>query len=117
MIHCVVSAGATRLLAGVGFGDGNADKAAIDVGVAELRFTKPTSASVPVLTDQRSVPHPIGVGLGFGQVSGVGDAVGVGLQIGVGPGMAFDGAKATPRKAVFEFPFASVTMLPVIGAL
>ena len=67
MTHWVVSPGATRLFAGVGSGDGSECKAAIDVGVAELRFTKPTSASVPVFTDQRSTPQPCGTGLGAAQ--------------------------------------------------
>src|SRR2546423_13451340 len=93
-----------------------ADNAAIVVGVAEFRFTKFLSASVPVFTDQRSVPHPIGAGLGFGHVL-VGVGVAVGVQNGVGLGAAFEGAKATPRKAVFVAAVASVVKLPVIGAL
>src|SRR5437588_7220473 len=53
----VVSAGETRLFAGTGLGAVKARMLAMVVAVEEFRFTRPTSASVPVLTDQRSTPH------------------------------------------------------------
>src|SRR5437016_3097056 len=57
MTHWVVSVGDTRLFAGIGLGVAGARKATIVVLVEELRFTFALSASVPVLTDQRSTPH------------------------------------------------------------
>src|SRR5215510_7981933 len=57
MTHTVVSAGETRLFAGIGLGAVNARMAAMVVLVEEFRFTSPASGSVPVLTDQRSTPH------------------------------------------------------------
>jgi hypothetical protein len=53
----VVSVGATRLLAGMGLGAGIALIVAMVVFADELTLTWLTSASVPVLTDQRSTPH------------------------------------------------------------
>src|SRR5215475_4154715 len=57
MTHSVVSAGETRLLAGIGLGAGRARMELMVVLVEEFRFTRPASGSVPVLTDQRSTPH------------------------------------------------------------
>lgn len=57
MTHRVVSAGDTRLFAGMGLGVGKARIFAIVVFIGALRLTKPASASVPVFTDQRSTPH------------------------------------------------------------
>src|SRR5258708_14157027 len=57
MTHSVVSAGATRLFAGMGFGVANARMLVIVGFMGALRLTRPESASVPVFTDQRSTPH------------------------------------------------------------
>ncbi len=57
MTQSVVSAGATRLFAGMGFGAVNARMFVMVVFVGALRLTKCASGSVPVLTDQRSTPH------------------------------------------------------------
>src|SRR6267378_2181239 len=57
MTHSVVSAGETRLFAGMGLGVGKARIFAIVVFIGALRLTIPASASVPVFTDQRSTPH------------------------------------------------------------
>src|SRR6267154_4542378 len=57
MTQSVVSAGDTRLLAGIGLGAVNARIELMVVLVEEFRLTSPTSASVPVFTDQRSTPH------------------------------------------------------------
>src|SRR5215467_8509423 len=57
MTQTVVSAGATRLFAGIGLGVAKARIEAIVVLVEEFRLTMPESASVPVFTDQRSTPH------------------------------------------------------------
>src|SRR5256885_1261173 len=46
-----------RLLTGMGLGVGQLRIVAIVVDADEPRLTKPLSASVPVLTDQRSTPH------------------------------------------------------------
>jgi len=53
----VVSIGATRLFAGIGFGAVAALSVVMVVLVDEFRLTRLTSASVPVFTDQRSTPH------------------------------------------------------------
>lgn len=57
MTHSVVSGPVIRLLAGMGLGAVKARIAVMVVLVGALRFTLLTSASVPVLTDQRSTPH------------------------------------------------------------
>src|SRR5882762_1437867 len=57
MTHSVVSAGDTRLFAGMGLGVGKPRIFAIVVFIGALRLTMPASASVPVFTDQRSTPH------------------------------------------------------------
>src|ERR1700682_6163039 len=57
MTHSVVSAGDTRLFAGIGLGVANARMLVIVVFMGALRLTRPASASVPVFTDQRSTPH------------------------------------------------------------
>src|SRR5579859_6096093 len=57
MTHCVVSYGDTRLFGGIGFGAVQLRIVTIDCGDVVFRFTRPTSASVPVLTDQRSTPQ------------------------------------------------------------
>src|SRR5258708_36779992 len=56
MTHSVVSAGATRLFAGMGFGVANARMLVIVVFMGALRLTRPETASGPVFTDQRSTP-------------------------------------------------------------
>ncbi|HYL97349.1 MAG TPA: hypothetical protein VEZ90_00215 [Blastocatellia bacterium] len=53
----VVSVGCTRLFAGIGFGAAGLLRFAIVVGVGELSWINPASASVPVLTDHRSTPQ------------------------------------------------------------
>src|SRR3984893_17658661 len=57
MTHCVVSAGLTRLLAGMGLGADQLRIVTMVVLVVDARFTSPASGSVPVFTDQRSTPH------------------------------------------------------------
>src|SRR5258708_4214819 len=57
MTQSVVSAGATPLFAGMGFGVADAPMLVIVVFMGALRLTRPESASVPVFTDQRSTPH------------------------------------------------------------
>ena len=56
-LYTVVSVGFTRLFAGSEDGAGNASREAIVVAVVESRLINPASASVPVLTDQRSTPQ------------------------------------------------------------
>jgi len=53
----VVSSGDIRLLDGIVLGAGKARMEVMVVLVVEFRLTRPTSASVPVFTDQRSTPH------------------------------------------------------------
>src|ERR1700730_18996545 len=57
MTHCVVSAGLTRLLAGIGLGAVKPRIVTMVVLLVDARFTSPASGSVPVFTDQRSTPH------------------------------------------------------------
>src|SRR5882762_8804611 len=57
MTHSVVSAGDTRLFAGMGLGVGKARIFVIVVFIGALRLTMPASASVAVFTDQPSTPH------------------------------------------------------------
>jgi len=57
MTQTVVSVGCTRLLLGMGLGAVKLLRVAIVVGDVEFMFTRPESASVPVLTDHRSTPH------------------------------------------------------------
>src|SRR5262249_60505233 len=57
MTQIVVSGPEMRLFAGMGFGAANARMFVMVVFDDEFRFTRPESASVPVLTDHRSTPH------------------------------------------------------------